>query len=389
MIMNTIFANSRLRVSKNTIIHIRRHLPFSKGEISVKVGDEIVPEGILGEGESPTGFRTINIARELSVSPKQAFSLLQTKVGKTIFKGELLAKVDGLLGFKKKNLLCPEDAEVQFYDEKTGSVILKFLTKKTKLVSGAYGIVDAIDKEKGVVLIKTMASIVYGVFGSGKEREGILKILDTSEALVGSRQITPDMHSQIIVGGSVVFLDALEKAVSLGVKGIISGGINAGDLKKLKGSWNICDKIWNDVGLSLLVTEGFGAIPIGEDIFQILKSSDRKFVLIDGNRSCLVLPTDDKESMMYIRKTVLPVSPDFTKETAGEIIEQRVEALELRVGVKVRVVTPFLIGVQGVVESIDQIPSRLPSGIMTFMVTVITDKRKLRVPYLNLETISQ
>ena len=130
-----------------------------------------------------------------------------------------------------------------------------------------------------------------------------------------------------------------------------------------------------------MVTEGFGAAPIGEDIFSLLQNYNESFVMLDGNRSRLILPINEQNSMIYIRKTGLP-----TKLQADPSPE--VGLWPIREGVRVRIVsTPFL-GLQGKVEAIDQTLTKLPSGLETYLVTVGSGSRKIRVPYSNLEVMA-
>ena len=103
--------------------------------------------------------------------------------------------------------------------------------------------------------------------------------------------------------------------------------------------------------------------------------------MLDGNRSRLILPINEQNSMIYIRKTGLP-----TKLQADPSPE--VGLWPIREGVRVRIVsTPFL-GLQGKVEAIDQTLTKLPSGLETYLVTVGSGSRKIRVPYSNLEVMA-
>lgn len=386
--MNQLYTYQKTRVLKDNIIHIKRQLPGGQGALRVAVGQEVSPSDILGEGAHFSGFRTIHLARELGVNPKRALSYLKRPLGKNIYQGEMLALCEGFLGFKKKVLISPIDGVLDYYDEKSGDLKVKLLPKPLKLISGVYGLVEDINQSSGSVIIKTQATIIYGVLGTGKERSGMLKALGSFEDLIGVNQILPDTSSDILVGGGLVSLDALEKAVSLGVGGFISGGIGFKDYKSMGGSgmseavgnWYDLDRHWADVGITLMVTEGFGLIPIGEDIFGALKKHDGKFAIIDGNSKKLILPSQDQNSMMCVRKISLP------KVSYAKIITEK-EMAELKVGSGVRVIsTPFL-AFQGTIEAIDKSQTKLPSGVTTYMITIATPKKKIKMPYQNLEII--
>lgn len=363
-------------------MHLKRHIPGGKaGAIRVHSGQEVFPEDILAEGLVFGGFRMVHLAHELDVSPNSAASYLARSIGQKIYQGEVLAVRKILGGLSKKVIVSPVDGILDYYDETKGELRIKLLPHVVKLVSGVFGVVDKVEVDSGVILIKSLVDLVYGVFGSGKERDGILRVIDAPETLVSSKQISVPMSSEILVGGGLVFLDALEKAISMQVAGIITGGINAKDFRAMSGGkWSFHNKSWSDVGLSLVVTEGFGSIPMGNDIFSCLSRYDGRFVIIDGNRSRLILPNSQQNSIIYTRKVALP--NEYYADSQPDL-----EISTMVSGSKVRLITEPYVGVQGVVSEIDRTATQLPSGVTTFLVTVDTPFRKIRVPYLNLEII--
>jgi len=378
--MDKLYLKNKIRIQRDSIIHVKRSLPLGRGEIHVRVGQEVTPGDILGEGLVPAGFHVIHLASRLGVNPAQALVHLKRQIGKNIYKGELLARRESFFGLRRKLILSPVDGIVDFYDVQKGDLRIKLLPKKTALISGVYGVVDAFNIVSGTITIKTMASLIYGVMGLGKEREGIIKILGGPDVLVTSKQLGEQLTGRIVVTGGLIFSDALEKAVDLGISGFISGGINVRDFLAAGGILGKENKKWSDVGVSLLITEGFGSISIGEDVFALLKKHDNRFVILDGNRSKMILPTTDPNSMIYIRKTQLP---------AMSMVETDLESQEvaLECGSKVRITGLKDLGKQGVVEAIDRTPTKLLSGVSTFLVTVVTSNRKLRIPYTNLEIL--
>ncbi len=380
--MDELIVPYRLRVKRNVITLIGRSLPLGKGEVLATVGQEVSPVDILGEGIITAGYHNINLAEELEVSSRQAPLCLERQIGQTIFQGELLASRKGLLGLNKKNFLSPVDGILDIYDSARGILRLKLIPKKIKLVSGVFGIVEEVDKSSGKVIIRSNVTVLYGIFGTGQSREGNLKVLAAAGTLVSSKQIIGEFRDNIVVGGSTIFYDALEKAIKLGVAGIITGSIDALDYKQIGGGeQQILQKKWSDIGLSVMVTEGFGAAPIGADIFSLLKSHNGRYAILDGNLSRLILPSYDQNCMMNIRKTKLP--PRFQLDNKPQLME-----IELTMGAKVRVISSEM-GLLGIVESIDQNLTLLPSGIKTILVTVETGSRKIRVPYQNLEVIGE
>ena len=376
---NPLFVNSRPRYQRNTWLHIKRQLPTNKMKINVAIKKEVQPSDILGEGQTPTGFRIIHIAKELGVDPKTAPSCLRRKVGQYIYKGELIAMSQGVLGLNRKIYISKVDGILDDYNQTTGDMRIKLIPKNNQVLSGVYGIVEEIDSAQGIITIKTVGSIIRGVLGVGIEREGIIEILGSADSLISSRQIPQEVKGKILVGGGLIFPEALEQLRGCGAAGIITGGINASDYKTMVGGrWNIRNKRWTDVGMTLLVTEGFDDCPIGDDIMALLKEHNNKFAIMDGNSGRLILPSQDRNCMMYLRRVSLPGD-------ASEVPEQQI--VELKIGDNIRIISSPYIGIQGKVVVIDQTATKLPSGITVPMVTVDTKSKKIKVPYLNIEVL--
>lgn len=369
--------NKRIRVIENRAIHIKRSL-LGKGKILVAVREEVKPDDILGQSIYSAGFMVVELAKRLGVSNDSAPKYLQRPVGKIIYKGELLAFKKDLLS--KKVILAPTDSLIESYDQSSGKLRLTFVPKEKVLTAGVYGIVDYVDANSGEVYIKTVVNEVYGILGTGRLRSGILRFLDHQSDLVTPAQITEDLSQHVIVAGSLIYGEALKKAAGFGVSGMISGGLNVHDFKAMSSSIDPKVKVESDVGLSLVATEGFGPIPIGDDIFRILSRHEQKFVLINGNRSQIILPSGTQDSILALRKIALPLN--------GALDNKPEESqANLKLGDMVRVVWPPFMGLQGKVINIDQTVTRLESGVSTYMVTVETSQRKVKISSLNIEVL--
>lgn len=377
-------ANLRERVKKDSVIRVKRSLSGA-GRISVQPGQELLPQDILGQYQLTAGFVSINIAKPLGVSGKDAESYIQRKKGEKIYKGELLAMKSGLFG--KKVLTSPTDGVLEEYNSISGELKMKYLPKNMTLTAGVYGIVEEVNAQNGEVIIKTMATEVYGVFGSGKERSGILKILSEKSNLMGQNQVERNMKGQIIVTGALVYREALQHAVAYGVAGIISGGLNSHDFISMSGRIDSqtrmqpSSRVGTDIGISVVAVEGFGPIQVGEDIFEEINEYDGKFVFISGNSAKLILPVMDMDIIMTLRNIVLPPRARVPEKQAEVIIR------EIIVGSKIRIIWPPFVGSQGKVVDIDKTPTTLPSGVSTYMLTVETPHKKIKVPYPNVELI--
>lgn len=377
------FAPVHLRIQQDVCIRITRRLK-GKGTINAVIGQEVEPSDIVGTALIASGFRTLKLAQLLQVYPAEVEKYLKRKLGQRIYKGELLAAKKNWLGIAN-NIVSPADGVLDYLDLKTGELKLSFLEKKQVLPAGVYGIIDAVDYERGQILIKTQVSMLYGLFGSGTIREGILNIISKRDEFVGESFISHKYDGQILVGGSLIFRDAITAAISSGVAGIITGGINAREYKGMSGGRLIFPrKTEDDVGISIIVCEGFGSIPIGEDIYEFLKQYNDKFVSIDGNAGVISLPSHESSSIIRLRKIALPRVIE-KKLMIGLAANQQM--IELKIGDRVRIIGNSYPGEQGRIIAIDKTDSIMQSGIRAFMSTIETKRRKIQVPIANISVI--
>jgi|SRR3989344_2693007 len=374
----SLIVNRRPRVLEDKVILIRRVLQ-GDSKIIAKIGQIVSPSDVIGVSTLSVGFRSINLAKALSVSPGDVKKYLQRPMGEIIYKGELLAYKDGSFFSGRKVVVSPTDGIIELINEHTGIIKLKILPQKLQVPAAVFGEVMKIDFIKREVIIKTEATQIFGITGSGKIREGYLKVLGGRGDLIGAGKINFDDEDKILVGGGLIYNQAITQALTFGVGGIITGGINAPDFKSMSGGFIKVAKN-NDVGIGILVTEGFGLVPIGEDIYNILVSYKDKFAILDGNNSLVILPSYRPDSITRIKKVSIPIKESEEKLIISEEV--------LSTDKYVRIVGSSYMGEQGKVISWDKVTTTLPSGVITYMVTVATKSRKLRVPFSNLEIIA-
>ncbi len=378
-------SSARLRIEKDVIVRIVRNLQ-SRGTVSVVPNQEVIPSDVVGTAFVSAGFRTINLADLLKVAAAEVQKYLKRPLGQRIYKGELLAYKEGGLWGGKKVITAPTDGVLEFLNPKTGELRMTFLPKMGHLPAGVYGIVESVDSSKGQVVIRTQASLIHGMFGSGRLREGILRMVGKREEMMDKDLVKASYAGQILAGSSLVFRDTIAASVAFGVNGIICGGINAKDYKGLVGGrLNFTKKMQSDIGISILVCEGFGPVPLGEDIHGLLGNYDGRFVCLDGNAGIVTLPSFDSSIILKVKNSKLPLSDNFL--SSQNYHQSQPE--QLKKGIKVRVVGNSYLGVQGQIMAVDSTQTVLPSGIKTFLALVETKRRKIRLPVANLEIISE
>jgi len=83
--------------------------------------------------------------------------------------------------------------------------------------------------------------------------------------------------------GAHASYDLIEKAKAAGAVGIVAGGLSDADLKRiLKYDLGVAITGSEEIGLTVIVTEGFGALTIARKTFELLKSLEGRKVSING-----------------------------------------------------------------------------------------------------------
>ena len=134
------------------------------------------------------------------------------------------------------------------------------------------------------VVVETEGAYVQGIFGVGGERWGALRVLSqTHDQPLEEGQIDGDCRGAVLVAGGIAGIEALGKAAGAGAAGVIAGGIHDRDLKELLGyDLGVAITGTEEIGPTLIVTEGFGEIAMARNTFDILRSCDGMQASISG-----------------------------------------------------------------------------------------------------------
>jgi hypothetical protein len=249
----------------------------------VKVDEKVEPADIIARYEASSGQRLVKLTSVLKVHSKQVEKYLVKRIGDRIYRGEVLALRKGFLGMSKKMVVSPADGILDSLLP-DGSVMIKFLPTPRKLAAAVSGVVKVVIPHS--ITIQTQVAKVYGFTGAGIIREGTLRVIAKPNEFILPSQITPNLQGEILVGGATIARATIEKAVTLGVKGIIVGGMNYRDFLSLGNE--------SDVGITILITEGFGVKPMGTDVFNFLKNKSDSFAFISGREKQVTFPLVEK-----------------------------------------------------------------------------------------------
>jgi hypothetical protein len=226
------------------------------------------------------------------------------------------------------------------------------------------------------VVVETEGALVQGIFGIGGERMGSIVMVSTNANDVLSEEaIVPAMAGKIIVGGATVTGSALRKAARLGVTGIVAGGIVDTDLVEFLGyDIGVAITGHEDITLTLVLTEGFGHIPMAQRTFALLGSLSGRAASINGAtqiRAGVIRPE------LIVPLTEPAAAPAGMREPAA-----------LEVGASIRMIREPYFGILGTVSALPPQLATVDSGaVVRVLEASLADGRIVTVPRANVEII--
>ncbi len=271
-----------LKVLAYTVIEKQRRLPLP-GEVLVREGDKVSAEQIVARTSLPGSVQTANIAGLLGILPDEIEEAMLKKTGDDVQKDEIIAQSKGFFGLFKSTVKSPITGKIESISKITGQVILREPPIPVQVIAYIDGEIIKVFPGEGV-LIRTQGSFIQGIFGIGGETIGELAIAtDKPESVLTEQDINESYRNKIIIGGAMVTYDTLVKARNIGAKGVIIGGIEDQDLKRFMG-YDIGVAITGseNVGLTIIATEGFGKLRMADRTFNLLKSLTGKKTSING-----------------------------------------------------------------------------------------------------------
>ena len=367
-----------LKVTEGMTIEKERRLPL-QGEVLVEAGTAVKAEDVVAKADLPGNVQLLNVANLLSVPAEEVIEYMLKPVGEAITKDEIIATTKGLFGLFKSQARSPIDGTIESVSDITGQVILREPPVPVEVKAYTDGTVTEIAPNEGVT-VKTYGTYIQGIFGVGGETVGNLTVaVSASSDELAAEQILPEHRDDILVGGALVTTDAIQKAIQHGVKGIIAGGIDDADLRELLGyELGVAITGSEDIGITLVITEGFGSIAMAEQTFALLKAREGMKTSINGAtqiRAGVVRP-----------EILIPIASE-TAETASEAEDDATEGI-LEIGSSVRIIREPYFGKLGRVTELPVELQDLETEAQVRVLRVeLADGQQTTLPRANVEAI--
>ena len=345
-----------LKISAQTIVRSERRLPLM-GDVLVEVGNQVSAEDIVAQTDLPGNVQMIHAANLMGTSPSSVGRFMLKKVGDPVEQEEIIAQSNGLFGLFKSEVKSPISGTIENISDVTGQVVIREPSTPVQTWGYIDGQVIEVMENEGAV-IETWGTLIQGIFGIGGETVGQLQtIVSSPNQPLTPELIQTDHEGQILVGGSTVDRQTVEFAIDKGVKGIVCGGIDDRELYQLLGyELGVAITGAENIGLTLMITEGFGQISMARQTFDLLLHRQGMKASLNGTtqiragvqRPEIVIPLEkDSNSSLDKDRVIIPSALDVGTQVRlirspyfgqlGEVTKLLVEPQSLETEAHVRV----------------------------------------------------
>jgi hypothetical protein len=350
---------SLTRVIPLTTIRRERILPLP-GEVLVNEGTRVEPTSLVARAEVPGRYYILDVAQRLGVSPLAADKYVRVKQDQPVKAKQVLAVRRTSLGLIPRVIRAPQDGVI--FAVGGGRVLLKSVGEPIEVRASLPGRVSNVLPKMGV-LIETVGALIQGVWGSGVESFGVLKVLvEKPDRPLRARSIDVSCHGAVLVGGSTLDRDALRQAFELQVRGIVIGSLDTTLIEMVQ-----------ELPFPVVATEGLGHMPMAPPLFDLLRTND-------GREAAVIGHTQPRWGTIRPEVIIpLPTGSASLPPSPGK---------PLAVGDRVRVIRGPAIGGVGTVKYLPAYPLAVETGARVWgAVLALESSEEQFVPFLNLELL--
>jgi hypothetical protein len=370
-----------LTVSARAVYRARRILPI-EGEVTVKAGDRVSADTVVAQTFMEGDVFPMKVASVLGAQPKDLPGLMLRNVGDAVRKDEPIARSKGIFGMMRTEAKSSADGVIESVSDSTGMVIVRGPRMPIEVRAYVAGTVVEVLPGEGAVVENTVA-LVQGIFGIGGEVHGPVAMAGAApDDELDADDITPAMRGCVVVGGARMTAAAIRKAKDVGAAAIVSGGIDDQDLRDFLGhDIGVAVTGSERMGITLIVTEGFGSIAMAARTFALLASHAGKTASVNG-------ATQIRAGVMR-PEIVVPLDAAGAGASGGPAVAAGgATAGMLEIGTVVRIIRDPHFGVIGTVTALPEQPAVLGSGSKARVLEVAASGgQRLTVPRANVELI--
>ena len=364
-----------LLVAAETTIRRERRLPLP-GEVRVSVGDQVTAEQVVAATALPGRVSAVNVARELNLPPAEIAKWMLKHPGDAVEYGEPLADYKSFFGFFRSRAFSPAPGTLEALSAVTGQALIRGASLPVELKAYLTGpVVEVVENE--AVTVECTCALVQGILGVGGEAYGpLVPLTDRPDETVAPAAITEDHAGKILVAGGALTWPLLERARQLAVSALVVGAMSAADLDRLLGApLGVAITGHENLGITVVLTEGFGALPMAGETFDLLKSHA-------GDQASLTGATQIRAGVLR-PEVIVPLREKTGRETPPA-------SGRLEIGSRVRMVREPYFGQLGTVTALPPEPQTIPTEAVVRVLQARLDQAEVvTVPRANVELIER
>ncbi len=296
------------RVVPNMVMRRERILPL-RGEVLIGAGSRVEPSTIVASAVLPSSIHLLNVAKILSMNDEDLAAHLRVSIGDHVAKGDIVATGGQVWRFFRRNCRSPVRGVVA--DISYGRVLIESSHTTLELEALYRGTVVNAMSGFGVI-IEVNGALIQGIWGSGKEGFGVLRLgVGNPAEPVEPEAIDVSHRGAVLVGGSFIGEEALYRAQEMQVGGIVVGGLEAGLLE-----------LASSMPFPVIVTEGMGQLAIPTPIFDLLRAHEGHEASIRGvmeGRAGAVRPEIIVYAIRATGEAVVESRPEFVLEEGSQV----------------------------------------------------------------------
>lgn len=264
-----------------TSIRRVRTLPVS-GRVLVASRQKVNASDVIAEAQIPAQHVLVDVRRALRLgSVEQAQRVIVRNEGERVFAGDVIAETGGLF---PRMVRAPADGQVVMIAG--GRVIIEVQSQPIQIFAGVPGYVTEVIQERGAV-IEGQGALIQGAWGNDRVAEGMMiNLLNSPDEELTRQKMDVSLRGAVVVGGMCSDPEVLRMGEELPLRGLILSSMSASLVP-----------VARSVNYPILLTEGFGRIPMNEAAYTLISTNDKRDVALStpfrlqaGERPELIIP---------------------------------------------------------------------------------------------------
>jgi hypothetical protein len=336
-------------------------------EVFVQEGEQVTATQVIARVTSAMHRRVhvVDVAGALDLPGRDVSSSMVKQRGETVHVGELLAVRRSPVPFAYRACRAPVAGRlvVVWY----GWAVIETGVDIVDIPALVDGYVVTVAPGRSVI-IETEGTCIEGICGIAGEAYGVLRLIhETSSEQLSPEQLPENATDAILVTNVAVSHQVLERAVGLGVRGLVAAGIPT--------------TASETVSLPVMATEGYGVCFMAPERFRLLQE-------LEGCYATLIVPPEKKPPWLHHRPAVIVTGTPKAHSDSNRDKDAHLRR-PIRKGDQVRVVRAPMMTRWGSIskEEWDR-PLETPSGLTLAGVEVRFSTSDVAwLPYVNLERV--